>query len=590
MAIYLKPRPVVALLAILVSYQVGAAELQYLYYFDSQTYSTLSAAETAMRSAGANNQNLEQYRQQFDNLTGKINFKYKVFDIAARQVGPRAYTTPSQCADPKCYTEQEAYDALNSQYEAAGWCDVVSTPTGPWVEVGWGYTAGFESGQVWPDGIAYHYKAAKRPFNTSLGRINADGVCVQSEVYGYRAYQWDPWGCPSPYRNVTVNDPNDTCRITAQATITAKPIQFCGPETEHPIRPLTGEKVLRHEDITLSDIRLSRFYHSSGQSLITHRLAPGWQHSFSQYLMLNGSTPSYAVREDGNFVRLRYAGSGFTSNGQPKLIVQAITGGFRLTLPNGTVETYSKDTANYVSNLISIEKPNGPIINIEYDTAKRISYVRSSAGQYLQFVYSNGKLTTITDNMGRILVYGYDAQGNLNSVQYPDNTVLRYHYEDPRFPEYVSGVTDQRGIRYSTFSYDASGRATTSYLATGADRIDMAYGADGMQTATNSLGAQSTFIGIDSLGMKLVSSVTGPGCAGCGAGNTSYTYDPANNNLLRQVENGITTQYGSYDAKGQYGYRIEAVGTPEESRADYTYDPRFHNKVTTVTESSLYQP
>ncbi len=48
---------------------------------------------------------------------------------------------------------------------------------------------------------------------------------------------------------------------------------------------------------------------------------------------------------------------------------------------------------------------------------------------------------------------------------------------------------------------------------------------------------------------------SGPGCSSCGGNNSSYDYDPANNNLLSKTENGITTQYGNYDAKGQYGYQ-----------------------------------
>ena len=67
----------------------------------------------------------------------------------------------------------------------------------------------------------------------------------------------------------------------------------------------------------------------------------------------------------------------------------------------------------------------------------------------------------------------------------------------------------------------------------------------------------------------------------------SYVYDPANNNLLSKTENGVTTQYGDYDAKGQYGFRIEAVGTPEQRRTDYTYDTRFYNKITSITEPSV---
>ncbi|MEW5756171.1 MAG: RHS repeat-associated core domain-containing protein, partial [Pseudomonadota bacterium] len=49
-----------------------------------------------------------------------------------------------------------------------------------------------------------------------------------------------------------------------------------------------------------------------------------------------------------------------------------------------------------------------------------------------------------------------------------------------------------------------------------------------------------------------------------------------------------TTQYGNYDSKGNYGYKIEAFGTAQQRRFDYTYDPRFHSKIATITEASVY--
>ena len=88
--------------------------------------------------------------------------------------------------------------------------------------------------------------------------------------------------------------------------------------------------------------------------------------------------------------------------------------------------------------------------------------------------------------------------------------------------------------------------------------------------------------------MRLVTDITGPGCASCGSGNTSYDYDPVNNNLRSRTGSGSTTEYGGYDDKGNPGYRIEAAGTPEERRTDYTYDPRFNNRILSITGPSIF--
>ncbi|RRQ21111.1 hypothetical protein D6C00_03475 [Thiohalobacter thiocyanaticus] len=157
-------------------------------------------------------------------------------------------------------------------------------------------------------------------------------------------------------------------------------------------------------------------------------------------------------------------------------------------------------------------------------------------------------------------------------------------------PHVLTGITDERGIRYATYEYYTDGRAKASYHAGNAQRVDITYDdTTGTRTVTNSRGQTTTYTTDVNLGTALVTGISGPGCSACAnGGDTSYTYDSANNNLLSKTENGLTTQYGDYDAKGQYGYKVEAVGTPEERRIEYDYDPRFYNKITEIREPSVY--
>ena len=101
----------------------------------------------------------------------------------------------------------------------------------------------------------------------------------------------------------------------------------------------------------------------------------------------------------------------------------------------------------------------------------------------------------------------------------------------------------------------------------------------------NSKGVNSTYTTTSQLGKSLLTGISGPGCTTCSEGDTAYEYDTANN-LVTKVEQGLRTEYGGYDDKGQYSYKIEAVGTPQERRIDYTYDPRFYNKIESIIESS----
>ncbi|MDH5473897.1 MAG: RHS domain-containing protein, partial [Gammaproteobacteria bacterium] len=67
-----------------------------------------------------------------------------------------------------------------------------------------------------------------------------------------------------------------------------------------------------------------------------------------------------------------------------------------------------------------------------------------------------------------------------------------------------------------------------------------------------------------------------------------YEYSADNGYLEFKIEHGIRTEYGNYDTKGNPGYIIQAAGTVDQRRKDYTYDPRFHNKIATITEPSVF--
>jgi RHS repeat-associated protein len=253
---------------------------------------------------------------------------------------------------------------------------------------------------------------------------------------------------------------------------------------------------------------------------------------------------------------------------------------------------------------MSISSRDGYSVRLIYDPETLLLHqVESDDGRYLQFEYdAKRRIQKIVGYAGQTWGYEYDAEDNLRYVLNPDatpnddtdNPRRQYHYNEPAFtsgadlPHALTGITDERGIRYATYEYYPDGRAKASYHADNAQRVDITYNdSDGTRTVTNSRGQQSTYSTAVQHGVALVTDISGPGCSTCSTGNTSYQYDPVNNNLLSRTENGVTTQYDDYDDKGQYGYKIEAVGTPEERRTDYSYDPRFFHKITTITEPSV---
>jgi uncharacterized protein RhaS with RHS repeats len=67
--------------------------------------------------------------------------------------------------------------------------------------------------------------------------------------------------------------------------------------------------------------------------------------------------------------------------------------------------------------------------------------------------------------------YGYDAQGRLSTVTYADGSSQTYLYEDTNHPNALTGVMDENGTRFSSWSYDTQGRAISTSEAGGAGRI-----------------------------------------------------------------------------------------------------------------------
>src|SRR5262245_36503094 len=88
-------------------------------------------------------------------------------------------------------------------------------------------------------------------------------------------------------------------------------------------------------------------------------------------------------------------------------------------------------------------------------------------GRVLSFAYDNyGRISTVTDPAGELYTFAYDhANFRLTSVTYPDTRTKTYHYEHPDQSKYghlLTGITDENGARFSTWSYDSEGRVLSS--------------------------------------------------------------------------------------------------------------------------------
>lgn len=251
---------------------------------------------------------------------------------------------------------------------------------------------------------------------------------------------------------------------------------------------------------------------------------------------------------------------------------------WRLKTSNGDVEDYNAD-----GKLLSITASNGMKQELFYDpTSGLLSRVKDSTNRELLFAYTGNQISSVTVDGNKTTSYAYNSLGLITTVTRPDSTTRIYHYEDTRFPTALTGITDERGVRYATWTYDAQGRATSSEHAGGAEKTLLAFNADGSTTVTNALNKKTIYRFGDIAGARRVVKVEGQPTANCAGANQDYTYTPEGWIESKTDWKGIKTTF-SYNTAGQEISRTEAFGTPEARTVTTEWHPTLFVK-TKITE------
>ena len=160
----------------------------------------------------------------------------------------------------------------------------------------------------------------------------------------------------------------------------------------------------------------------------------------------------------------------FLTSSQPTLgRLEKLASGFRYHSEDNLTEDYSAS-----GRLLSISDLSGKSLTLSYasSSSTRLISVSDWQGRAIGFSYdTNGKRVSLTDPLGDQTQYAYNSNGVLATVTFPDGSSRIYHYEQPSFPKLLTGITDERGIRYATYSYDSLGRAVSSSHAGGAGNV-----------------------------------------------------------------------------------------------------------------------
>lgn len=262
------------------------------------------------------------------------------------------------------------------------------------------------------------------------------------------------------------------------------------------------------------------------------------------------------------------------------------TEGWVYTGEDDQVELYDAD-----GRLTKITYRQGQILTLSYDLtaaeggdddSTTLDSVEDYTGDTLTFTYDSKKrIINMTGPEGEDYRYEYGTANNLARVYYPDQTpsistdnpFKQYHYESTQFPDFLTGITDENGNRYVTWTFDSNGRATSSFLGGGVDQYTFVYGASNV-TVTAPLGRQTVYTFQSIHGVKYPQSEQRTASANYSPVTQSSTYDAFGNRTSLEDTNGNVTSL-SFDARGLQDERTEAVGTVYERTLLRTWHPDF---------------
>ena len=389
------------------------------------------------------------------------------------------------------------------------------------------------------------------------------------------------------------DEPSSSSCVLAYSPIPQKNV---GPPSScagtNPCNAGTGNKFQPETDyagIGVYPLHAGRIYNSGAgtPSIITPTVwGSQWRGFYDRSIaVVTNSVATTAVisREDGKQRYYKLTSGTWVGDADVvgNLVGSASTG---WTYVNESDET---ETYNATGQLVSITNRSGQVQTLTYSDGTASSpnggYVLDATGAPTTTILPAGKLIRVTDPVSRTLQYGYDAAGrvvkmtdpiggaylytysdttataNLTTVTYPDGKVRTYLYGETAnvsstpntgvsYAHDLTGIVDENGTRYASWTYDAAGRAISSEhgaFGSGIDHVGLSYGTPDLSgnsttTVTDVMGTTRSYTFSTLLGVVKNSGITGSPCNGCTA---AFSYDTNGNVASRTDFNGNKTTY-----------------------------------------------
>lgn len=259
-----------------------------------------------------------------------------------------------------------------------------------------------------------------------------------------------------------------------------------------------------------------------------------------------------------------------------------------------TYATRSRDRFDRDGRLMESTDDAGTTVSLSYGTNGRVAVVTDAFGNELLFSYNADRRVTSIDRGGAIHSFAYDAiTGNLTQITYPDGTTREYLYENTSFANHLTGLIDEAGVRWGTYTYDSNGRATASQHPGGAGDVTLAYTNSTSTVVTDALGIARTFTHSKIKGAYRVTGVSASSCAWCKP-TKATTYDTNANATSRTDWLNRKTCYAYDGSRNLETIRLEGLAAGVNCPSNLTtYTPTAgtrQRKISTQWHSTLPFP
>ncbi|MFH1870225.1 MAG: hypothetical protein ABIK82_03350, partial [Pseudomonadota bacterium] len=294
---------------------------------------------------------------------------------------------------------------------------------------------------------------------------------------------------------------------------------------------------------------------SSSQYHPANRHGLFWFNRFDRSLSPDGTLSAttapaavYATRPDGQLIDFRLVSGAYKPDADitHKLIRKTdpggATSGWQITGGEGDeLETYDA-----TGRFVSLTDVRGRVQTLGYDANGRLATITDGFGHTLTLANdAQNRVISLTQLDGQTVGFAYSAANNLTTITWPGGATRTYHYENTSFPNNLTGITDENGARFATYSYDTSGRANLTEHANGAQRATLSFGTNST-TVTDAVGTSRTYTLTTVLNVVRGVGSNQPSGSGCGPASSALSYDGNGNVASRTDFNGVVTSY-TYD-------------------------------------------